>query len=178
MNNNTPIQGDGNLDANIMFIARNPSAYEMKNNIPLISKDGELFQKYLDLFNFSRDMIYITNAVKCRTPGHRYPTDIELMHCRDLLENEIKNVNPKIIVLLGDTAIRSYFKLYHRTLMIHAKELNAKYMIHNERVILFMENPAHGLTSIYVRYNIYYAFLTLLDLYQIINPAHSVNFNL
>jgi DNA polymerase len=177
MNNHIPIQGDGNLDAHIMFIARNPSAKEVNNNIPLISKDGMLFQKYLDLFNFSRDRVYITNAAKCRTPSHRYPTDVELMHCRDLLENEIKNVNPKIIVLLGDTAMRSYFKLYYRNLSIHIKDLNGQYMIHNGRVIVFMIAPYHALNSIYVRYDIYRAFLTLLNLYRIINPAHCTNFN-
>jgi uracil-DNA glycosylase family 4 len=178
LNNHHPLIGDGNLDANIMFISRNPSAFEMKNDIPLYSKDGMLFQKYLDLFNFSRDLVYITNAIKCRTPGHRYPTDQEIYNCYEYLDNEIKNVNPKIIVLLGDTTIRAYFKLAFKNLSVHSDTLNAKYMIHNGRIILFMIHPAHGLNSIYVRTDIYKAFLTLLSLYRYINPAHQINFNL
>jgi uracil-DNA glycosylase len=178
INNHTPIIGDGNLNANIMFIARNPSAYELKNNIPLISKDGLLFQRYLDLFNFDRNLIYITNAVKCKTPAHRYPTDIELHNCREYLDTEIKEVNPKIIILLGDTALRSYFKLAHSVVNVHINSLNGKYMIHNGRVILFMIAPYYGLNSQSSRIEIYKAFLSLFSLYKIINPAHSINFNL
>lgn len=178
INNHRPLLGDGNLDANIMFVTRNPSAFEVKNNIPLISKDGLLFQRYLDLFNFSRDIIYITNAVKCRTPGHRYPTDQELYNCREYLDNEIKHINPKIIVLMGDTALRSYFKLAFTGINVSINHVNAKYMIHNGRVILFMINPAHALNGVDNRIAIYNSFLSLLYLYRIINPAHSINFNL
>lgn len=178
INNHKPIIGDGNTNANIMFIARNPSAYELKNNIPLYSKDGLLFQRYLELFNFDRNLIYITNAVKCKTPAHRYPTDIELHNCREYLDTEIKEVNPKIIVLLGDTALRSYFKLTHSVINVHINSLNGKYMIHNGRVILFMIAPYHALNSIVNRYAIYYSFLSLLSLYRIINPAHKTNINI
>lgn len=176
LNSCRPIIGDGNLDANIMFITRNPSAYEVKNNIPLYSKNRMLFQEYLDLFNLNRDLIYIANAVKCRTPGSRYPTDTELFNCREYLNKEIVEVNPKIIVLLGDTAIRSYFKLYFNVLSIHINDLNAKYIIHNNKVILFMIHPYHGLNSINIRKSIFNAFNMLLNLYRTINPTHTPNF--
>jgi DNA polymerase len=178
INNHKPLIGDGNLNANVMFIARNPSTFEIKNNIPLINKDGMLFQRYLDLFNFSRDIIYITNSVKCRTPGHRYPTDQEIYNCREYLDNEVRHINPKIIVLLGETALRSYFKLAFTGTTVNINDINAKYMIHNGRVILFMINPAHAVNSASNRLALYNAFLSLLSLYKIINPGHTVNFNL
>lgn len=170
-----PSKGDGNIDANIMFITSNPSTFEAKIDIPLTSKDGLLFQEYLDLFNFHRDDIYITNAVKCRTPNHRLPTDREIYNCREYLDIEVAKVNPRIIVLLGDTAIRSYFKLAFTTLNLSIDSLNAKYISYEGRVIVFMIHPAHGVTSINVRTDIYNAFLTLLRLYKIINPAHTTN---
>lgn len=174
-NNHHPLLGDGNLNANIMFINRNPNSFELKNNIPLISKEGLLFQNYLDLFNFSRDLIYITNAVKCKTPGHRYPTDIEIFNCNEYLDNEIKNINPRIIVLLGDTAIRSYFKLAFTNLTIHIDSLNAKYMIHKDRIILFMVSPHSAYFSFMGRVAMYHAFQSLTYLYRIINPSHTLN---
>lgn len=178
INNHTPITGDGNLNANIMFITRNPNAFEMKHNIPLINKEGLLFQRYLDLFNFSRDLIYITNSVKCKTPGHRYPTDQEIYNCREYLTNEIKHVNPKILIIIGETALRSYFNLEFTGTTVNIHEINAKYMVHNGRVVLFMIHPSHAMNSQYNRIELYKAFLSLFALYKIINPAHTVNFNL
>jgi len=178
INNHHPLLGDGNLNANIMFIARNPSAFEIKNNIPLISKEGMLFQRYLDLFNFSRDDIYITNVVKCRTPSHRHPTDNEIYNCRGYLENEIISINPKIIVLVGNTALRSYFKLAFTNTFIDIATINSKYIAHNNRVILFMIDPSHAINSNENRIAIYHAFLSLLTLYRNINPGHTINFNL
>lgn len=177
-NNYTPLIGDGNLNANIMIITKNPNSFEINNNVPLVDKSGMLFQTYLDLFNFSRDIVYITNCVKCKTKGNRVPTDIEIYNCREYLEREILEVNPKIIMLLGNTAIRSYFKLTYTVLSISAEQLNAKYMIHNNRIIVFSIHPINGLYYPESRKLLFNSFLTLLNLYRVINPGHSINFNL
>lgn len=171
-----PLHGDGYLDAAIMFVNRNPTALEHKKDIPLISVNGLVFQQFLELFNFSRDKIYITNAVKCKTPSNRFPTAIEIDNCRDYLQIEIDRVNPKIIVLIGESAIRSYFKVPY--IPINDQTLNGKYVVHNGRIIIFMSNIAHGVTSVYVRTNMYNAFLTLLRLYRVFNPYHSTNCSL
>jgi DNA polymerase len=178
LNNHHPIIGDGNLDANIMFITRNPSAFEVKNNVPLINKEGMLFQKYLDLFNFSREDIYITHAVKCKTPGHRIPVDKEIVNCYEHLDKEISTVNPKIIVLIGETAIRAYFKLAYTNKHVDIFSLNAKSTIHNDRVIIFMLTPSYGLGSMQGKELIYQAFITLLNEYRKINPLHEININI
>jgi uracil-DNA glycosylase family 4 len=175
INNYHPLEGDGNNDANILFITRNPTSFDVKNNVPMISKDGMLFQEYLDMFNFNRDLIYITNAVKCRTPGNRYPTDKEIYNCRGYLDLEISKINPKIIVLLGLTAVKSYFKLAFSTINLNMDMLNSKYIVSNGRIILFMVHPVHGLNSISGRIKLYNAFLSLLRLYYIINPAHKIS---
>lgn len=174
-NNYTPLIGDGNLNANIMFVTKNPSTFEIKNNVPLVDKSGLLFQKYLDLFNFSRDIVYITNCVKCRTPSNRLPTDTEIYNCRDYLEQEINEVKPKIIMLLGNTAIRSYFKLAYTVLGITAEELNANYMIHDNKIIIFSIHPINGLYYPEARKALFNSFITLVKLYRIINPGHTTN---
>lgn len=176
-NNYEPLAGDGNYNANIMFVGRSPTAFDIKLNVPLVSKDGMLFQRYLDLFNFDRDLIYVTNAIKCKTPNNRYPSDIEIHNCRENLEAEIIRINPKIIVLMGITAIRSYFKLAFIVFPFTMEQLNARYMLYNGRIIIFMVHPSHGLNSIDVRGKIYIAFHVLNTIYKIINPGHSTNIN-
>lgn len=177
-NDYTPLIGDGNLNANIMFVTKNPSTFEIKNNVPLVDRSGLLFQRYLDLFNFSRDIVYITNCVKCRTPGNRLPTDREIYNCRDYLEQEIIEVKPKLIMLLGNTAIRSYFKLAYTVLGITAEELNANYMIHDNKIIVFSIHPINGLYYPEARKALFNSFMTLVKLYRIINPGHSINIQL
>ena len=173
-----PLHGDGYLDAAIMFVSRNPTALEHKKDIPLISVNGLVFQQFLDLFNFNRDTIYITNAVKCKTPSNRVPTETEIVNCNNYLQIEINKVNPKIIVLIGDVAIKSYFNLTFKNISINDQYLNGKYVVHNGRIIIFMANIAHGVTSVYVRTNMYRAFLTLLRLYRVFNPFHTTNCSL
>ena len=178
LNNHHPIIGDGNLDANIMFITRNPSAFDKKNNIPLVNREGMLFQKFLDLFNFSRDLVYITNAVKCKTPGHRIPVDKEIANCYDHLDNDIKTVNPKIIVLMGEVAVKAYFKLAYTNKVIDILHLNAKSVNTDDRIIIYMVPPIYGLSTVNGKQLIYHAFVTLLREYRIINPLHEINFNI
>jgi len=79
---------------------------------------------------------------------------------------------------MGDTALRSYFKLAFTNVTVSINHLNAKYMIHNGRVILFMISPAHAINSSVNRVAIYNSFISLLYLYRVINPSHIINFNL
>ena len=74
--------------------------------------------------------------------------------------------------------MRSYFKKAYSVLNIHVEHLNGRYMIHNGRVIVFMIHPVHGLNSIDVKVKIFKSFLTLLQLYRVINPLHEVYFNI
>ena len=175
LNNYNPLVGDGIIPANIMFVGRNPDNYEHKHNIPFINKAGALFQRYLNLFNFSRDHIFITNAVKCKTPSNRIPVDVEIYNCGKYLDQEIATVNPKIIVLLGTTAIRTYFKLAFTDININIEDVNGKYMIHKNRIILFAIHPSHALSLIKGREQLFVAFTQLVSLYRYINPAHETN---
>lgn len=178
MNNHTLMEGDGNKNANIMFIARNPTAFEKKHNVPLIDKEGELFQKFMDLFNFSREEVYITYAVKCKTPCHRVPNDREIANCYLHLDYDLLVVKPKIVVLIGEVAIKAYLKLAYTNKDVDILKLNAKSIIHDGRVVIFMMTPSYGLTDIHGREFLYEAFVTLLNEYRKINPLHETNINI
>ncbi|HOO68492.1 MAG TPA: uracil-DNA glycosylase, partial [Bacilli bacterium] len=62
------VNGFGNINSSIMFIGEAPGYHEDKNGVPFCGNAGKELQKYLDLCNFNRKEIYITNAIKCRPP--------------------------------------------------------------------------------------------------------------
>ena len=106
------VWGKGNTNASLMFIGEAPGYYEDKFGIPFYSdaSAGSLLSLLLDKYNFDRDRdIYITNVIRCRPPNNRTPSIIEIKNCRVNLLYEIKQVNPKIIVLLGRVALQSFF---------------------------------------------------------------------
>lgn len=174
LNDYIPLKGSGNKDAVIMFISKNPTSIEYKNEEALTSKNNFLFQSFLKIFNFDKSSIYITTAVKCKTPKNRIPSDIEIHNCRFHLENEINTINPKIIVLLGNIAIKSYFNLPIYIENYQIETLFGKCITHNNKVILFMPSPSNC-TDYNSRLLLYYSFKTLSKLYSIINPNYISN---
>lgn len=174
-NDYRPIWGDGSSNAYIMFVSRQPESLDHKFNVPLLSRSGNLFQLYLQMFNFSRDEIYVTNAVKCKTPKNRYPTDSELYKCRDHLTEEINTVKPRIIVLMGITAIRTYFKLAFKDHQFHESKVINKVVIHEGKVIVLIHHPANALNDFNKRLSIFDGFKIILNLYRIAHPLHRTN---
>jgi len=98
--------GSGNSNTGLMLIGEGPGADEDSEGIPFVGKAGRLLNKILEAAEIEREDIYITNVVKCRPPGNRQPTINEMKSCLWILAQEIKLVNPKIIVPLGSTALR------------------------------------------------------------------------
>jgi uracil-DNA glycosylase family 4 len=99
--------GNGNPDAAIMLIAEAPGYYEDQSGIVFQGRSGELLDKILAACGFNRnDHIYISNIVKCRPPNNREPNNAEKTACLPYLYQQIELINPKIIILLGATALR------------------------------------------------------------------------
>lgn len=97
--------GDGNENADLMFVGEGPGANEDESGHVFVGRAGELLTKIIEnVLNLSRSDVYIANIVKCRPPGNRVPTMDEVSACRDYLMQQIKLVNPRIIVALGSTA--------------------------------------------------------------------------
>ncbi len=99
--------GEGNKNANIMFIGEGPGADEDKQGIPFVGRAGQLMNKAFDALGINRKKIYISNIVKCRPPNNRVPENDEAEACLDYLRNQVILVKPKIIVLLGNTALKN-----------------------------------------------------------------------
>lgn len=99
--------GCGNKNADIMMIGEGPGADEDKQGNPFVGKAGQLMNKAFEGVGIVRNEIYITNIVKCRPPQNRVPEDDEAKACLNYLRNQVILVNPKIIVLLGSTALKN-----------------------------------------------------------------------
>ncbi len=96
--------GEGNPDALLMFIGEAPGEEEDRTGRPFVGKAGQLLTKILQSVDFKREEVYITNMVKCRPPGNRTPTQIEMDSCFPYLEAQIAIINPSIIITLGSTS--------------------------------------------------------------------------
>ena len=93
--------GVGNPNAELMFIGEAPGEQEDLSGIPFVGRAGKLFDKYLEAVDISRDEVYIANILKCRPPKNRDPQRDEEDACIQFLREQVKLVDPKIIVCLG-----------------------------------------------------------------------------
>ena len=99
--------GTGNRNAEIMLIGEGPGADEDRQGIPFVGKAGQLMNKAFEGLGIDRSSVYIANIVKCRPPQNRVPENDEAEACLDYLRNQVILVRPKIIVLLGSTALKN-----------------------------------------------------------------------
>ena len=99
--------GDGNINSKIMIIGEGPGANEDKEGLPFVGRAGKLLDKMLNSIKLDRTKVYISNVVNYRPPENRRPTDEEIKRYLPFLESHIEIINPKILLLLGSTALNS-----------------------------------------------------------------------
>lgn len=104
---NNIVLGEGNRNAKIMLIGEGPGADEDIKGVPFVGKAGQLMNKALEALGINREDVYITNVVKCRPPQNRLPEDNEATSCMDYLRSQVILIKPKIIILLGNTALKN-----------------------------------------------------------------------
>lgn len=103
---------DGNPKAKIVLIGEAPGAQEDSVGKPFVGRSGQLLDKMLAAIGLNRhsegpDSVYITNTVFWRPPDNRTPTPVEIASCRPFLLKHLELIAPKIIVLVGGTAVKS-----------------------------------------------------------------------
>ena len=99
--------GEGNPDADLMFIGEGPGGDEDKQGRPFVGRAGKLLDSMMQQAGIQRRDVYITNVVKCRPPGNRDPLPEEVEACRPYLKGQIELIEPKVIVALGRFAAHS-----------------------------------------------------------------------
>lgn len=101
---------DGNPNtASIVLIGEAPGENEDLQGIPFVGRAGKLLNEFLAKAGISRENdLYIINTVKCRPPKNRVPTNAEKEACRPIMLKQIEIIDPKIILLCGATAMKSF----------------------------------------------------------------------
>jgi uracil-DNA glycosylase family 4 len=98
---------DGNPKSKIMLIGEAPGANEDAEGLPFVGRAGALLDKMLAAIDLNRKKVYISNIINYRPPDNRRPTDEEIKRYLPFITKHIEIINPKIIVLLGSTAMNA-----------------------------------------------------------------------
>ena len=93
--------GVGDVQAKLMLIGEAPGAEEDRQGLPFVGKAGKLLDAMLFAIGLSRDNVYICNVLKCRPPNNRNPRPAEVESCSSYLSEQIRLINPVVIIALG-----------------------------------------------------------------------------
>ena len=106
-NSKNIVLGEGNIDSPIMLIGEAPGEIEDKVGNPFKGESGELLDKMLIAINIKRQNIYTSYAINFRPPEDRKPTSPEIKRYSNFLKEHISIIDPKIIILMGSTAMEA-----------------------------------------------------------------------
>lgn len=102
------VMGEGNPDAEIVFIGEAPGATEDKTGRPFVGAAGKFLNEMLASIDLGREDVYITNIVKYRPPGNRDPLPEEIEAFKPYLQQQLQIIEPKLIIFLGRHAMQVY----------------------------------------------------------------------
>lgn len=120
------VTGAGPADADVLVVAEAPGYHEDREGRLLAGRTGELFDQVLVDAGVTRDEIYLTSVVKCRPPTGRTPFPDEVEACQGWLFREIALVQPKVVVTLGQLALRLVTGRVERLADVHGAVLHAQ----------------------------------------------------
>ena len=115
------VLGDGNTNSTIMLVGEAPGLEEDNTGKTFSGEAGDLLKKMLNAINIKKENIYITYAVNFRPPEDRKPTSIEIKRYSQFLQNHVSIIKPKIIILMGSTAMESLTGLNSKISMERGK---------------------------------------------------------
>jgi uracil-DNA glycosylase len=148
-NNYKPVIGDGDLDANIVFIGEAPGENEAKSGKPFVGAAGRVLSELLESIGVKREDVYITNIVKDRPPKNRDPKPDEIDLYKPFLREQIEIIRPKVIVPLGRFSMDFILDLFdmaekgQKISALHGKVLQAK-TPYGEIAVVPLFHPAVG----------------------------------
>ena len=163
------IFGEGNVNAGILIIGEAPGRDEDMQGRPFVGKSGQLLDKILAACGFTRkEHVFISNIVKCRPPDNRVPTPQEAAACMPWLIKQIELINPKILILLGATALKYMAGPDHKITLERGNCLN----LHN-RLAMPVYHPAALLRDPSLKRDTWEDFKKIVFKYrELVNPKH------
>lgn len=115
------VPGVGPENARFMLVGEAPGENEVKQGEPFVGRAGQKLDDILDNIGIDRSQLYITNLVKIRPPENRDPKSAEIEAWKPLLEKEIEQVDPEIIVTLGNFASRELLDTKKGITAVHGR---------------------------------------------------------
>lgn len=104
-----PVPGEGDPEAEIMFVGEAPGAREDETGRPFVGSAGKFLEEMLASIKLKRSQVFITNIVKYRPPGNRDPLPEEIKACLPYLLAQIKVIEPKLVIFLGRHSMNVFF---------------------------------------------------------------------
>jgi uracil-DNA glycosylase len=98
--------GNGNADADLMFVGEGPGHHEDLQGLPFVGRAGKLLDQLLEEIGLSRGEVFVANVVKCRPPGNRDPLPEEIDACKPYLNRQVELIEPRVICTLGNFATK------------------------------------------------------------------------
>jgi len=105
-----PVPGEGNINAELVFVGEAPGATEDATGRPFVGRAGKLLEALLNEIGYKREDVWIGNIIKHRPPQNRDPLPNEIAACSPYLTMQLKAINPKLIVTLGRFAMYHFHK--------------------------------------------------------------------
>ncbi|MET0834268.1 MAG: uracil-DNA glycosylase [Actinomycetota bacterium] len=99
--------GQGDPHADLMFVGEAPGFHEDRQGVPFVGPSGQLLNRLLEGIGLRREDVYICNVVKSRPPQNRDPQPDEIAACRPWLDAQIRLVDPRVVVTLGNFAAKT-----------------------------------------------------------------------
>ena len=133
----------GNPIAKLMIIGEAPGAKEEELGEPFVGRSGKLLDKLLQNVGIDINQdVYFCNVVKCRPPQNRRPTKAEIQENLPWLYQQIKLVNPRVIVLVGATALEAILKIKSRISILRGKWIDWE-----DRLVMPVFHPSYLLRN-------------------------------
>ena len=153
------VMGDGNLDADILFIGEAPGKKEDQQGIPFVGASGKFVDEMLSSINLFRSDVYITNIVKYRPPNNRDPTTHEKKAFEPYLTKQIQIIKPKLIITLGRHSM-DYFLPGLKISEVHGLAHNIEF-VGGSILVVPLYHPAAALYNGSLRQTLMDDFLSL-----------------
>lgn len=139
-----PVPGEGNPDARILFIGEGPGFLEDQMGRPFVGQSGKLLRKTLAANGWLESEVFITNIVKFRPPENRDPHPAEIEFFKPFLDEQIKIIEPEVIVTLGRFSMHKFLGEGVSISRIHG--LAQKIEWNTRQIVIFpMYHPAAAL---------------------------------
>jgi len=98
--------GNGNADADLMFVGEAPGFHEDQQGKPFVGRAGKLLDELLEGIGLTREDCFVANVLKCRPPGNRDPEPLEIDACKGHLMKQIELIQPRVVCTLGNFATK------------------------------------------------------------------------